>query len=71
VNGLSGWEPPGWQLFDVLSPAPEKLAAWLSLQHQPPGSVCLVPVRIAIDMVPYVPSAMWPFGVPPIDPNER
>jgi hypothetical protein len=72
VNGLSGWEPPGWQLFDVLSPdAPEKLAAWLSLQNQPPGSVCLVPVRITIDMVPYVPSAMWPFGVPSVNPNKR
>jgi hypothetical protein len=61
VNGLSGWEPPGWNLFDVFDPdARDKLAAWLQREGEPANAACLVPVRITMDMVPYKASALWP-----------
>lgn len=61
VNGLSGWEPPGWNLFDVFDPeARDKLAAWLQREGQAADAACVVPVRITVDMVPYKASALWP-----------
>ncbi|MGI4801880.1 MAG: hypothetical protein ACRYG8_49185 [Janthinobacterium lividum] len=61
VNGLSGWTPPGWDLFDVLSPAaPEHLADWLKRNGRPASDVCVVPIRITLPMVPDLPPGMMP-----------
>jgi hypothetical protein len=61
VNGLSGWQPPGWNLFNVLATnASQRLADWLKLQQQPPGSVCLVPVGLTLEMMPDLPAQLWP-----------
>ena len=61
VNGISGWEPPGWHLFDVLAPdAPNHLADWLSLKNIPADAVCLVPVRITLEEIPDPPARLMP-----------
>ena len=61
VNGLSGWQPPGWDLFDVLSPAaPQHLASWLQQNHVPANDVCVVPERLTLSMLPDLPPGMWP-----------
>jgi hypothetical protein len=61
VNGISGWQPPGWRLFDVLSPdTPEQLAAWLRLNGRGDGDVCTVPVEITMEMMPDLPAGLWP-----------
>ncbi len=61
ANGLSGWQPPGWDLFDVLAPdARERLAAWLTLQRLHADDVCIAPVRLDFPMLPGPPSRMLP-----------
>lgn len=61
VNGLSGWQPPGWDLNDVLAPdAGARLSSWLALRHAAPGSVCLVPVKLTLEMVPFLPQGLLP-----------
>lgn len=61
VNGLSGWLPQGWRLFDVLAPdAPLWLTEWLARRGVTQESVCVVPVRITPDMVPELPNGMLP-----------
>ncbi len=61
VNGISGWEPRGWDLFDVLSPDnPAHLAAWLSVKNIPPEDVCLVPIRITLPEIPDPPARLMP-----------
>jgi hypothetical protein len=53
VNGLSGWQPGGWNLFDVLAPdAQERLPGWLLRQGVAPNLVCVIRVRLQLDMVP-------------------
>ena len=61
VNGISGWEPKGWNLFDVLSAdAAEHLAAWLQLKHVSPKEVCFVPISITLPEIPDPPARMMP-----------
>jgi hypothetical protein len=61
VNGLSGWQPPGWHLFDVLVPnARQWLAEWLALRGEKQDAVCVVPVRLTTVMVPVLPAGMLP-----------
>ena len=58
VNGISGWEPKGWDLFDVLSPDAEAhLAAWLRLKNLPASDVCLVPIPITLQEIADPPAA--------------
>ncbi len=55
VNGLSGWQPPGWDLFDVFLPeAPEKLAQWLALNHRSPADVCIVRLDMPYTSLPTI-----------------
>jgi len=55
VNGLSGWQPPGWDLFDVFRPdAPEKLALWLALNHRSPAEVCIVRLDLPYTSLPTI-----------------
>ena len=61
VNGLSGWEPNGWDLFDVIAPGTDaRLAAWLSVKNVPPADVCLVPIKIDLNEMPDPPARMMP-----------
>jgi hypothetical protein len=61
VNGLSGWQPPGWHLFDVLAPhARQWLAEWLTLRGVKQDAVCVVPVRLTTEMIPDLPEGMLP-----------
>lgn len=61
VNGLSGWQPQGWHLFDVLAPeARQLLAEWLARRRLPADAVCVVPVRLQLEMLPDVPGGMFP-----------
>ena len=61
VNGISGWEPPGWHLFDVLSPdAPDRLADWLRLKNIPAADVCTVPVRVTLPDIMDPPATLMP-----------
>ena len=61
VNGISGWEPKGWDLFDVLSADAEAhLAAWLRLKNLPAADVCRVPVRITLPEIPDPPARLMP-----------
>ena len=61
VNGLSGWEPPGWHLFDVLSPdAPAELGRWLQLKGVPPAAVCVVPIRVTLPEIADPPARLMP-----------
>ena len=61
VNGLSGWQPPGWSLAEVLAPeARDRLAQWLAFCRVPPEWVCVLPVRLQLDMLPDVPGGMFP-----------
>ena len=58
ANGLSGWQPPGWALFDVLSPAaPERLAAWMTLNHRDPASICQVRIDMPYDSLDH--TELW------------
>ncbi len=53
VNGLSGWQPPGWHLFDVLAPdARAQLPSWLQQRQVAANSVCVIPVRLQLIMLP-------------------
>jgi hypothetical protein len=61
VNGFSGWQPPGWHLFDVLAPnARQWLVEWLALRRVKQDAVCVVPVRLTTEMVPDLPAGMLP-----------
>ena len=61
VNGLSGWQPPGWHLFDVLAPeARAWLSQWLALNGVAPSAVCVVPARLTLEMVPDLPNGIMP-----------
>ena len=61
VNGVSGWQPPGWTLFDVLSPsAPARLEEWVAQNRLPPDAVCVVPVRMTLETVYQIPPFFWP-----------
>ncbi len=61
VNGLSGWQPPGWALFDVLAAdAPARLATWLSLHGVGASGVCTVAIRLAADELLLRPAALLP-----------
>jgi hypothetical protein len=61
VNGLSGWQPPGWNLFDVMSPdARQHLAQWLAVRGVPEDAVCVVPIRLTLETLPELPRGMWP-----------
>ena len=61
VNGLSGWQPPGWNLFDVLAPnARQRLAEWLLPHGVKQDTVCVVPVRLTTEMMPALPDGMLP-----------
>lgn len=60
ANGLSGWQPAGWTLFDVLAPnSREQLAGWLRRHGVPGSSVCVVPVRLRLDMLPQRDGALF------------
>ncbi len=64
VNGLSGWQPPGWALNDVLNPEVLRpLAAWLTLRGVPAQTVCVVPLRLTLEMVPFLPDGMLPQSI--------
>ncbi|MDT7952413.1 MAG: hypothetical protein RQ966_12995 [Acetobacteraceae bacterium] len=55
VNGLSGWQPPGWALFDVFeSDAPAKMAAWVSRHGLDANDVCVVRVPLSPAWLPTV-----------------
>ncbi len=55
VNGLSGWQPPGWDLFDVFAPdAPQRMADWMKANHRDPAEVCLVRIRMLLTALPSV-----------------
>ncbi len=61
VNGISGWEPRGWDLFDTLSSNAEaNLASWLRLKSVPAADVCVVPVRITLPEIPDPPAKLMP-----------
>lgn len=55
VNGLSGWQPPGWDLFDVFAPdAPERMAQWMRFNHRDPADVCIVRLDMPYSALPEV-----------------
>lgn len=61
VNGISGWEPKGWDLFDVLSADTNAhLTAWLRLKSVSAADVCIVPIRITLPEIPDPPARLMP-----------
>jgi hypothetical protein len=61
VDGLSGWEPKGWNLFDVLSPDTDAhVESWLRLKNIPTADVCVVPIRITLPEIPDPPARLMP-----------
>lgn len=60
VNGISGWEPRGWELFDVLSDNRAHLDAWLQIKGVPAADVCVVPIRITLPEIPDPPARLMP-----------
>ncbi len=60
VNGLSGWEPPGYDLGDVFAPdAASRLSRWLMLNGLPADAVCTVAIRLDGTELPERLAGLW------------